>query len=188
MRIAVLVFYMASVFSISSRMAVAQLASDAKRADKLLDEALLTLDELSTAYCCRFEGTYAATEDFGPSLLKIYGLSVKAFPPSKAMFHSWGFRMELGQDSAPAVFVRWRDALRLSPDGPRQSLFKFGREASPKELPGMTEKQLGGRWSYPELDPFALVFGTESTLLSRELGLPSMMKLAAESELEKSIV
>lgn len=145
-----------------------QLASDPK-ADDLLIDALLTLDELSLSYCARFQGMYTGiTRDGVPRAMQIYGLASEEFA-QKAGFHSWGsFHVE-GQVSSD---IMWMDALRV---GEEKKLFKISSNRGTEFAKGIEAEQSRDEssddakkmWSWPELDPFGLVFGIESSLQRR---------------------
>ncbi len=149
----------------------AQLVSEQKPADQLLVDALLVMDELSSAYCARFSGEMSSLKDDVPKLRNIYGHSVKAHD-RLACFHSWGYQILIGEGNKSRSPV-WADALRVGPNG---KMFKLGEDRPPDsrqppsrplsdvESEESLKKDPNAVYQMPEPDPLGLVFAVEGTL------------------------
>ncbi len=167
--------------------AQAQLASEPDASEKLVD-AFIVLDQLSESYCCRGTGTYSSIRNGVP---KVQNLHVISASDKDYEFHTWGHQVVAGV-SGPARMVTWHDALRAVSKNRFQIGIGNGKRvtAGDQELetPEQLKKDPSMVWSWPELNPFGLVFGTESRLQRRESSLTPVRDIALQYALVKSSI
>lgn len=144
-----------------------QLASDADSAQKLLDEVLLTLDELSTSYCVQFEGTMAEVHKGNSTLIDVEGYAAVSGVQS-ASYRSFGRLLQ----PKPQTDMSWTEVLRVKPGSTLwKSAVGKGRlfaNTQERETEEELKKNGGPFLLVPQLDPFGLVFGTETDFYGRE--------------------
>ncbi len=165
--------------------AVMQVASDDQEARELLVSALEELSELNDSnYCARFSGTASIkSADEPPTIRDIVTISAKH---DKLEFHTWGYQTNL-----LSPFMDWNDALRDNQNlRKRFKWYTGGGAERHKDLELETPEQLkenaGNVWPWPELNPFGLVFGSESKMAKRYSDLNHSRDLIARFEFEES--
>lgn len=163
-----------------------QLASDANSAQTLIDQGLLTLDELSGSYCARFEGTIAEVSPGGePVMIYIEGYAALAGSQG-ASYRSFGSLHQL----RPQTDMYWTEVLSMEPGKrlwkravAKGRPFAHSQEQETKEV----IKENGGPFMLaPQLDPFGLVFGTENDFLSRKSAFAGKRDMLLNSVLLES--
>lgn len=135
-------------------------------AKQLLDSAIVALGELNDKdYCARASGTLSSTtaKEKSPKTRTIFALSAKH---NSLELHTWG-----SQNNLDSSAIAWFDALR--DNATLRKRFKCYSMAAErhKDLDMETAEQLKENpqnvWPWPELNPFGLVFGSESTIAQR---------------------
>lgn len=162
-----------------------QLASDDKDASELLVNALVELSELNDSnYCARFSGTASKESAVeSPTIRDIVTIAAKH---NQLEFHSWGYQTNL-----LSPFIDWNDALRDNQNyRKRFKSYTHGGAERHKDLELETAEQLkenaGNVWPWPELNPFGLVFGSESKMAKRYSDFNNSRDLIAKFEFEAS--
>lgn len=153
-----------------------QLASDPD-AEELLVDTLLAFEEADKVHCARFSGTLSGIQEGEPKIIEVFGVSAKK---RDLEFHSYGSQGPAG--------VQWFNALRDSKT--HRSRFKTTTGSSKsrsKDLPFETDNDPDVFWPWPEMNPFGMVFGSESRMSKRESAIGKVRtELTTQFEFQKS--
>lgn len=174
---ATLIVFVSIVLIVSGGWVHGQLASEYKSADECLESALLTLDEVSLAYCCRFHGTWSSVNRTRDELYfaNVYCYAAQSRGAGGGEFHSYGEQPVSLEDDAVVRRIDWAEALRVG----QKSLFRFGRDIDDRVFPRVQHREEGKPWGHPEIDPLGVLLCVESSLLRRGSQIELMIPLYA---------
>lgn len=160
-----------------------QLASDPE-ADELLVQTLVNIEDLDQSFCSRFAGTLSSIQNGAPREIRIAGIAARN--ENGIQFHTYGTQSMSGEGE-----LCWYDALRDTRDVRKRFKMGYAEQLarSRTDLDVEKESDPNSTWIWPEINPFGIVFGSESRMQRRYSDFRTVREdLTRKFELERSRV